>query len=251
VEGKTSGLAPTGWAIEVQGLTKSFEGRLALNGVDLKVRRGEVLSVFGPNGAGKTTLIKVLATLLKPTAGKVQVAGLDLRESSMEIRRKIGVISHQTFLYDELTAFENLKFYGKMYDVPNLKERIYEVMAKVGLASRIHHQVRTLSRGMQQRLAIARAVLHSPSIMLLDEPETGLDEYAHAMLVEMLSASNGGERTVVMTTHSLERGFEIGDRVAILVEGKIAYEESKLCLDAVTLRERYYRYTGASRRGDS
>lgn len=250
MEVRPSDLDPTAWAIEVRGLTKSFGDRLALNGVELKVKRGEALSVFGPNGAGKTTLIKVLATLLKPTTGIVRVAGLDLQKSSMEIRRKIGVISHQTFLYDELTALENLKFYGKMYDVPNLEERIHEVITKVGLASRLHQQVRTLSRGMQQRLTIARAVLHNPPIMLLDEPETGLDENAHAMLNEMLSAFDGGQRTVIMTTHSLERGFEMGDRVAILVEGKIAYEESKRCLDVVTLRECYYRYTGASR-GDS
>ena len=247
MEGKTAGPTSQAWAIEVQGLTKSFSDHLALKGIELKVKEGEYLAVFGPNGAGKTTLIKLLATLSKPSAGSVRLAGLDLRESVVEIRRKIGVVTHQTFLYDDLTAFENLKFYGRMYDVPNLEERIHEVITVVELESRLHHRVHTLSRGMQQRLSIARAVLHSPSIMLLDEPETGLDQSATAMLGEVLDTLSGGKRTVVMTTHSLERGLEMGDRVVILAEGKIVYEESKRSLDVASLREAYHHLTGARR----
>ncbi len=247
MEEKAPDPAPRAWAIEVEGLTKSFGDHLALKGIELKVEKGEFLTVFGPNGAGKTTLIKVLATLSKPSAGRVRVGGLDLRDSAVEIRRKIGVVTHQTFLYDDLTAFENLRFYGRMYDVPNLEERIHEVITMVGLASRLHHRVRTLSRGMQQRLSIARAVIHSPSIMLLDEPETGLDQYATSMLSEVLDALNGGDRTVVMTTHSLERGLAMGDHVVILAEGKIVYEESKRSLDMVSLQETYHHLTGARR----
>ncbi len=242
---KDKALNPEAWAIEVKGITKSFGNHLALRGVDLEVKKGEFLTIFGPNGAGKTTLIKVLATLLKPSSGSVRVASLDIRNSSVRIRRKIGVVTHQTFLYDELTAYENLKFYGRMYDVPNLEERIYELITKVGLASRLHDRVRTLSRGMQQRLSIARAVIHNPSIVLLDEPETGLDQYASAMLREILDAFNTGERTMVMTTHSLERGLEMGNHIAIITEGKIAYEESKQSLNLASLQEAYYHYTGA------
>jgi len=244
---ETPDSASQAWAIEVQGLTKSFGNHLALKGVELRVREGEFLTIFGPNGSGKTTLIKVLATTMKPSSGSVRVAGFDLRDSPIPIRRKIGVVSHQTFLYDDLTAFENLKFYGRMYDVPNLEARIDEVITKVGLASRLHHQVRTLSRGMQQRLSIARAVLHRPSIMLLDEPETGLDQYATARLREVLDTLSAENGTVIMTTHRLEYGLEMGDQVAILAGGRIAYQESKQSLDVDSLRQTYYRLTGTTR----
>lgn len=242
-EGKA--VNPEAWAIEVKGVTKVFGSRLALRGVDLEVKKGGFLTIFGSNGAGKTTLIKVLATLLKPSAGSVQIAGLDIQDSSVGIRRQIGVVSHQTFLYDELTAYENLKFYGRMYDVPDLEERVCGLIAKVGLAARLHDRVRTLSRGMQQRLSIARAMIHNPPIILLDEPETGLDQHASAMLRDILDSFNAEERTMVMTTHSLERGLEMGNHIAILVEGKIAYEESKKALNLVSLQEAYYHYTGA------
>lgn len=240
-----TGSTSRSWAIEVQGLTKSFGNHLALKGIELRVREGEFLTIFGPNGSGKTTLIKVLATIMKPSSGRVRVAGFDLRDNPVSIRRKIGVVSHQTFLYDDLTAFENLKFYGRMYDVPHLEERISEVITKVGLTSRLHHQVRTLSRGMQQRLAIARAVLHRPSIMLLDEPETGLDEYATAMLGEMLDTLSAEVGTLIMTTHHLEYGLEMGDQVAILARGRIVYQESKQSMDVDSLRQTYYHFTGA------
>jgi len=244
---ETPDSASQAWAIEVQGLTKSFGNHLALKGVELRVREGEFLTIFGPTGWGKTTLIKVLATIMKPSSGNVRVAGFDLQDSPVPIRRKIGVVSHQPFLYDDLTAFENLKFYGRMYDVPNLEARIDEVITKVGLASRLHHQVRTLSRGMQQRLSIARAVLHRPSIMLLDEPETGLDQYATARLREVLDTLSAENGTVIMTTHRLEYGLEMGDQVAILAGGRIAYQESKQSLDVDSLRQTYYRLTGTTR----
>ena len=233
------------FTIEVHGVTKSFGYHLVLRGIDLQLKRGEFLAIFGRNGAGKTTFLKVLATLLKPSSGSVRLAGLDLNDNSMEIQRKIGVVSHQTFLYDELTAYENLRFYGRMYDVPDLEERVHELIAKVGLTSRIHDRVRTLSRGMQQRLAIARAMVHDPSILLLDEPETGLDQYASAMLRELLVTFDAEERTVVMTTHSLERGLQMGNRTVILSKGRIAYEGSNKDLNLTELQEVYRRYTGA------
>ena len=231
--------------IEVHGVTKSFGHHLVLRGIDLQLKSGEFLTIFGRNGAGKTTFLKILATLLKPSSGSVRLAGLDLNDDSMEIRRKIGVVSHQTFLYDELTAFENIKFYGRMYDVPDLEERAHELIAKVGLTSCAHDRVRTLSRGMQQRLTIARAMVHNPHIILLDEPETGLDQYASAMLRELLGTFDTEKRTVVMTTHSLERGLQMGNRIVILSGGKIAYEGLNQDLNLTDLQEVYRRYTGA------
>lgn len=242
---KTENAPPESWAIETCNITKSFGTRYALRGVDLKARKGEFLALFGSNGAGKTTLIKILATILKPTSGNLRIAGLDQKDKAKDIRRNIGVVSHQTYLYDNFTAHENLKFYGRMYNVPDLQGRIHDVFAEVGLPkSRLHDRVGTYSRGMQQRLAIARAVLHRPTILLLDEPETGLDQQAGDMLREMVDTFREGGRTTVMATHSLERGLEMGDHVMILDKGRIAYEERTQGLSLNSLQETYYHYTG-------
>ena len=233
------GSASQAWAVKVEGLTKSFSNHLALRGIDLEVRRGESVVIFGPNGAGKTTLIKVLATIMNPSSGRILVDGLSLKNNAEEIRRRIGVITHQTFLYSNLTAYENLEFYSRMYDVPRAKERIHEVVAMVEMTSRLHDRVGTLSRGMQQRLSIARSLLHKPAIMLLDEPETGLDQQAISMLWETLQTEGEGERTIFLTTHNLERGLEVGERLLILDKGKIVYEGSRQVLDLVGLKEAY------------
>lgn len=227
--------------IEVRGLVKSFGHKAVLKGIDLQVADGQFLTLVGPNGAGKTTLIRILATLSKATRGTVLMDGFDLAEESVEVRRRMGLVSHQTLLYGDLTSDENLRFYGRMYDVPDLEDRIGVVLQQVGLAGRRHDPVRTFSRGMQQRLAIARAILHQPSVLLLDEPDTGLDQHAAEMLHELLATVGTKGRTVLMTTHNLEWGLSMGDRVAILAGGRIAYEADKGTLDAEGFREVYYR----------
>lgn len=232
------------WDIEVEGLIKSFGSHHALRGINLRVGRGEHLVIFGPNGAGKTTLVKLLSTLSKPTVGTVRVDGEDTRRDPVKIRRKIGLVSHQTFLYDDLTIYENLQFYGKMYDVPDLEQQIHEVVSLVQLESRLHDRVGTLSRGMQQRVSIARAVIHNPSILLLDEPEVGLDPHAIIMMREILGSLNVGKRTVVMTTHNLRQGIELGDKVVILNRGKIVHEALKQEIDIGDLQGIYDYYTG-------
>ncbi len=226
--------------VKVQGLTKSFGNNLALKGVDLEIGLGELVVIFGPNGAGKSTLIKVLATIMNPSSGRVLIDGLDVRSNAEEVRRRIGVVTHQTFLYSNLTSYENLDFYCRMYDVSKRKERIHEVVAMVGMTSRLNDRVGTLSRGMQQRLSIARSLLHKPAIMLLDEPETGLDQQATSMLWEALQTGWEGKRTIILTTHNLERGFELGNRLLILVRGKIVYERSGQALDLADLKEAYH-----------
>ncbi len=231
------------WAVEVQGLTKSFGNNLALRGIDLQVKQGESVVIFGPNGAGKTTLIKVLATIMNPSSGAVLVNGLSPKNNAEEVRRRIGVVTHQTFLYHNLTAYENLEFYSRMYDLPRRKERIQEVIEMVGMTSRLHDRVETLSRGMQQRISIARSLLHKPTVMLLDEPETGLDPEATAILWETLQAEGEGKRTIIHTTHSLERGLEMCDRLLILARGKIAYEREKQALDLADLKRAYQHCT--------
>jgi len=227
--------------IEIRGLVKSFGHKAVLKGIDLEVSDGQFLTLVGPNGAGKTTLIRILSTLSKATSGTVWMDGFDLADASVDIRRHMGLVSHQTLLYGDLTPDENLRFYGRMYDVPDLEERIGAVLRQVGLEGRRHDPVRTFSRGMQQRLAIARAILHRPSVLLLDEPDTGLDQHAAEMLHELLATVGTQGRTVLMTTHNLERGLSMGDRVAILAGGRIAYEADKSALDVEGFREVYYR----------
>jgi heme exporter protein A len=232
--------------IEVRDLVKSFGGKMALDGLDLDVAEGEFLTLVGPNGAGKTTLIRILATLTRPTRGSVRVAGCDLPKQGNEVRRRIGLASHQTLLYGDLSAEENLRFYGRMYDVPDLEEGITALLQRVGLDHRRHDLVRTFSRGMQQRLSLARALLHDPAILLLDEPYTGLDQQAAEMLREVLVTLGGRSHTVLMTTHNLERGLELCDRAAILVNGRIVYQEAKDSLDVANFRETYRRCLNVS-----
>jgi len=242
-----TGTGSGAWVIEVEGLGKSFGNHRALTDINLRVGSGERVTVFGPNGAGKTTLIKVLSTLMKPSAGTVRLDGSDISKAPTEVRRKIGLVAHQTFLYDDLTVYENLRFYGKMYDVVNLEEQIHDVVRWVRLETRLHDRVGTLSRGMQQRISIARAVIHNPSIVFLDEPEVGLDPRAIVMVREVLDSLSAGERTVVMTTHNLEQGIEMSDRVVILDKGRIVYQEQKDRIDIATFRETYDRYTESAK----
>lgn len=234
-------------AVKVQGLTKSFGDRYALKGVDLSLSGGEHLVIFGPNGAGKTTLVKILSTLVKPSSGNVWLDGIDIRDKPAQIRRKISLVSHQTFLYDNLTIYENLKFYGKMYDVSDLEQRIQEVISWVQLESRLHDRLGTLSRGLQQRASIARAVLHNPSMLFLDEPEASLDPHVSTVIRDMLASTNSGSRTVVMTTHSLERGLELGDSVIILDRGRVVYRASKHEIDTVHFKQVYDQCTRIDR----
>ena len=210
--------------IEVKALTKSSGTLYALRGINLSIAEGALLSIFGPNGAGKTTFIRILATLSKATSGEIHIAGQSIRDNPQEIRRRLGVIAHSTYLYDELTAGENLQFYAKLYGLANAKERIGEVLQEVGLGKRQDDLVRTFSRGMQQRLSIARAMLHNPDILLLDEPYTGLDQHASRMLTEWLGKLRSEKRTIVMVTHNLANGIALADRVAVFLRGKVAYQ---------------------------
>jgi heme exporter protein A len=226
-------------AIRTHKLAKTFGHTAALRGVDLSVAEGEFLTLFGPNGAGKTTLIRVVASLTRPTAGTVQVQGEDLGKAATSLRRHIGLISHHPLLYGDLTPDENLRFFARMYDLPDAASRIDTVLAQVGLAARRRDPVRTFSRGMVQRLAIARAILHDPSIMLLDEPYTGLDLQAADMLRSVLQELAASDRTVILTTHNLEQGLEMCDRAAILNRGKVVWQGSRAGLDLAGMREIY------------
>jgi heme exporter protein A len=181
--------------IELRKLTKAFGSNYALRGVSLRVMPGESLVIFGPNGAGKSTLIRILSSLSRPTSGTVRIGGLDLASHADGIRRHLGVVSHAPLLYDSLTAEENLRFFAGLYGMPHPEPRIAAMLAQVGLTSRRADLVRTFSRGMVQRLAIARALLHDPQVLLLDEPDTGLDPQAAEMLHDLLVAVSRGQET--------------------------------------------------------
>lgn len=248
--------------IEVRNLTKAFGSKYALRGVDLRVMPGESLVLFGPNGAGKTTLVRILSSLSRPSSGTVRIGGLDLAAHADGIRRYLGVVSHAPLLYDSLSAAENLRFFAGLYGMPKPEARIAEMLERVGLAARRNDLVRTYSRGMVQRLAIARALLHDPELLLLDEPDTGLDpqaaEMLHGLLVELSAREGEGEsgragerekrrRTIVTVTHSLERGLAIADRVVILAAGRIVYNEPAAGLSSAAFRAVYDAHVGGGR----
>jgi heme exporter protein A len=189
--------------------------------MDFRVESGEFVALLGPNGAGKTTFLRILASLSRQTFGEVRVAGYRLPGQAAAVRSQLGVVSHQPLLYGDLTAEENLRFYGRMYAVPSLENRIDEVLEMIGLTLRRRDLVRTFSRGMQQRLAIGRAVLHDPEVMLFDEPHTGLDQDACSMLDTVLSQVAARGRTVVMTSHDLARAADLASRFDVLSRGSI------------------------------
>jgi heme exporter protein A len=217
--------------IEVRKLVKRFGLKTVLRGLDFSVAQGEFVALLGPNGAGKTTFLRILATLSRPTLGDVRVAGHRLPGQASAVRRKLGVVSHLPLLYGDLTAEENLFFYARMYDVENLKVRVSEVLELVGLLPRRRDLVRTFSRGMQQRLAIGRAVLHDPEVMLFDEPHTGLDQDACAMLDNVLREVAVRGRTVVMTSHDLARAADLASRFDVLSRGVIVASQPRLGMD--------------------
>ncbi len=207
--------------IRVRGLVKRFGPKVVLRGLDFEVERGDFVALLGPNGAGKTTFLRILTSLARPTLGEVEISGYRLPSQAASVRRRLGVVSHQPLLYGDLTAEENLRFYGRMYGVQGLDRRIPQVLEMVGLSGRRRDLVRTFSRGMQQRLAIGRAVLHDPDVMLFDEPHTGLDQDACAMLDEVLRSVAARGRTVVMTSHDLARIGDLASRFDVLSGGRI------------------------------
>lgn len=207
--------------IRIDGLVKNYNLTPVLRGVNLHVGEGEFVTLVGPNGAGKSTLLRIVATLLKPTAGEVKVGGWPLPHYAHRIRRHIGLVSHHSLLYGDLSSAENLSFFARLYRLDNADERVANALKQVGLLARQRDPVRTFSRGMVQRLAIARATLHEPDVLLLDEPYTGLDQEAARLLDDLLGRQSENGRTILMITHDLLHGLTLGDRIAILNRGKI------------------------------
>ncbi len=227
--------------IEVENLSKTFGLLPVLRSVNFGVARGETIVLLGQNGGGKSTLLRLLAGLSKPTAGLIRIGGWQMPKEAMEVRRQIGLVSHQSLLYGNLSARENLDFFGKLYGMAKDEraERIRVILDQVGLAKRADSLARDFSRGMQQRLSIARALLHQPEILLLDEPFTGLDQSAAERLEGLVMSAQREERTLIMTTHQLGRAPTLAGRALILSRGQIAFDGNIARMSAASLGELY------------
>jgi len=207
--------------IEVKKLAKQADNKLILRDVDLSVQKGETIAILGPNGAGKSTLLKVLAGLIKPSSGVVKINGLDLKKDQIKIKKLLGYLPHSSLLYDQYSPLENLIFFGDLYGVKDIEKRAIELVKEVGLSFFLNEPVKNFSRGMIQRIAIARAIIHEPKILLLDEPHTGLDQGAITILNNVILGMKKKGATTLMVTHDFKQAAEICDRIIIVKNGRI------------------------------
>ena len=230
-------------AIETKKLTKVFGDRKALDKVSIEVPEGAFLSIFGPNGAGKTTLVRTLAPLSRATSGTALVAGFDAKEEPDKVREHIGLISHNPMLYPDLTAMENLMFTAQLYGVVNAEERVRELLRAVELDHRRFDVVRTFSRGMTQRLSIARALMNDPDVVFLDEPYAGLDPHAVEIFDGLIEQLRDG-RTFIMVSHDLQKGFDVCTHALVLARGRVVSYAPKEDIDFGQFRQLYRETVG-------
>lgn len=231
----------TDWVIEAENLRKTFAWIPVLQDVSCQIGAGAIVSIFGPNGAGKTTFLRILATLLQPSAGALRLFGQSSPNAA--VRRRLGFLGHESFLYPDLTAEENLTFYGHAYQLENTPTRIDAILEEVGLHQWRKTPVRIFSRGMEQRLSLARALLHDPELLLLDEPYTGLDTRGVKTLQTVLTKAKEREKTVVLTTHDFALGLEISSKAFILHRGCMSWETPKKLPSVQEFSEIYQLYT--------
>ena len=225
--------------IRVAGLRKTFGNHRVLDGLDLDVRAGEAVAVLGANGAGKTTLLKVLATLVRPTRGTATVAGYDCARDAEQVRGQVGLVGHSSYVYEDLTAAENLTFWATLAGLKLTEAARAAALAAVELDRAADERVRTFSAGMKRRLSLARFVLARPRVLLLDEPFTGLDQRAKKWLEEHLAAFKAGGGALLMTSHSFGRELAVADRIAILAGGAIALDTARGSLSADDIHRLY------------
>jgi heme exporter protein A len=232
--------------IVLQNLSKKFGFMSVLKSVDLKIQRGQFVALLGSNGSGKSTLLRLIAGLTKPSGGTISVGGWQIPQEMHAVRHQVGMVSHKSLLYPTLTAYENLAFFATLYDVPEAQQKdlIMEILDKVNLKKRANSLVRTFSRGMQQRLSIARALLHKPHVLLFDEPHTGLDQDSGRTLDELLKQSHADGHTIIMTTHHLDRVPHLAQRAVILHKGIVALDLSVQESSASDLLQHYTQITG-------
>lgn len=234
--------------IKIRNLVKSYGFNAVLRGINFQVQPGEFVTLVGPNGAGKSTLMRIVATLLQPTSGEVSVGGWPFPQHAARVRRHIGLVSHQSLLYQDLTAAENLTFFARLYQLDDAEARVAAALKRVGLFARQRDPVGSFSRGMVQRLTIARATLHEPDVLLLDEPYTGLDQDASLLLDALLAREWANGRTILMITHDLVHGLEQCQRIAILNRGRIVADIPSAGVSQTEFLEQYAHHTRSSAR---
>lgn len=210
--------------IVIENLTKTFEKVLAVDRLSLSVRAGEVFGLLGPNGAGKTTTIRMLSALIRPSAGGAWVAGYQLGKEDQQIRNHVGILTESPGLYDQLSAERNLAFFGVMYEVKDLDSQVERYLKLLGLWDRRHEPVGTFSKGMRQKLAIARALLHEPQVLFLDEPTSGLDPEAARLIRDFIADLSKAGRTIVLCTHNMDEADRLCDRVAVFKSRLLALD---------------------------
>ena len=225
--------------LSVRGLRKAYGRTLVLDGIDLDVRPGEAVALLGPNGAGKTTLLRIAATLVRPTAGRVVVGGVDGARDPEAARGQLGFLGHGSWLYEDLTAFENLRFWATLRGIAASEPALRAALAAVDVDRAADERVRTFSAGMKRRLSIARLITAQPRLLLLDEPFTGLDQQGAKWLEEHLQAFKSAGGAILMSTHSFGRGFGVADRAAILTGGRLAANTAVAPLGADGVRRLY------------
>ncbi len=224
--------------LELRDVSKYFGDLAALRGVRLSIQPGEAVLLYGPNGAGKTTLLRTLATLTRPTEGQVLFGGEDVHRNSGASKARVGFVSHSTFLYGELTARENLRFVGALFGLPDVERRIDAALDLFAVRGRASEPVRGLSRGLQQRVSLARAFLHDPDFLLLDEPFTGLDDDAVKSLEAILRRLPDEGKAIIFSTHDFDRGAALARRLVALESGRVRYDGlPNLALDSLRARE--------------
>jgi heme ABC exporter ATP-binding subunit CcmA len=224
--------------LEAQDLSRAFGRLRAVDGLSFALSEGQSLALFGPNGAGKTTLLRLLAGLLRPTAGRATISGADTRTDATT-RGRVGLISHQSMLYPALTSLENVEFAARLHGVVGARDKSMRALETLGIASRASSPVRTLSRGMQQRVSIARAIVHGPVILLLDEPYTGLDASGAVAVSAMLHRLRANGATMVVVTHNVVEGLAVASHSAIMLAGQFVRFEATGGVDAVAYAQEY------------
>ncbi|MCC6676426.1 MAG: ABC transporter ATP-binding protein [Phycisphaerales bacterium] len=233
-ERAAAGAAP---AVSADGLGCTIDGRRVLSGISLEIPVGAAVSLLGANGAGKSTLLRLLSTLVAPTDGRLRLFGFDGSRATAALRARIGLVGHQSMLYRDLSLLENLEFFGKLYGVPAPRERAMHLITRLGLAGREHDPVRALSRGMTQRVAVARALVHSPPLLLADEPFSGLDASSAAALEELFEALRSGGTTIIMASHDVAQSLRLSRRIIALRAGRVVLDAPSCSLDAEEVLE--------------
>lgn len=224
-------------AVSAEGLRVEIDGRHILDKISLDIPRGQAVALMGANGAGKSTLLRVLATLTAPSEGELRLFGQRIGPAAAAVRSKIGIISHQPMLYRDLSIRENLEFFGRLYDAASPRARATEMLALVGLTNRSGDAVKTLSRGMVQRAAIARAMMHDPALLLADEPFEGLDAPSARSLETLLNRLRGEGRTLIMANHDVPRSLALTDRAVLLRRGRVVMDRPSAALTAQEVLE--------------